>query len=254
MTNEEMAIAIYKGQKTLLKDLYLNNRGIIYNHAKSFYNRNSERCKRCGIEIDDMINEVYFILPDIVKAYNQSNKPYKFVTFLKYPLITCFSELAGIRTKTQRKEPLNLSHSLDALISETEGITFGDTIEDTNAIKIFEKTDKCDYFNTLYEEINNLSEKEQKTIKRHYLNNESLTSIAKSEGVTINAIREHKVKAIRKLRKNEKIQNCYQVDYGVIAYRHVGFKEFSRTWTSSTEWAALVAMGEINNERSDEFE
>ena len=251
MTNEEMAIAIYEGQNHLLKDLYLNNSGIIYKCAVSFFNRNSDRCMQCGVEVSDMMNEAYFALPEAVTAYNQSDKQYKFITFLRFPLLNCFSVLAGLRTKTERKEPLNLSTSLDAPLSDADDLTLGDTIEDITTAEICENIENFDYFNILYEELKKLSEKEQEVVFRHYLNNETLTSIAQSKNVYINAVRQHKVKALRKLRKSEKLKNTYYSDF---SYHCVSYKEFNRTWTSSTEKAVLFAMGELNKERGDMFE
>ena len=213
MTNEEMAIAIHKGQNLLLNDLFLKNRGIICECAKSFYNRNFERCMQCGVELSDMINEAYFVLPESVLAYAKSDKKYKFISFLKFPLINCFSSLVGLRTQSGRKEPLNLSRSLDAPISDTEDITLGDTVEDIKAAELYARIEESDYFNILYSEIKRLSEIEQRIIIRHYLNNETLTSIAQSENVSINAIRDKKIKALRKLQWSKTLKINYQTEH-----------------------------------------
>ena len=252
MTNEEMATAIYEGQNHLLKDLYLNNRGIIYKSAISFYNRNSDRCMRCGVEVSDMVNEAYFVLPAAVTAYNQSDKQYKFITFLKFPLINCFLSLTGLRTQTGRKEPLNLSTSLDAPVSELDDITLGDTVEDMTATERYEKVEKSDYFNILYAELERLSDEEKKVIFLHYLKNQSVTNIAASENMTVNVIQSYRNKALRKLRRSEQIRKAYFLG---VAFRNVGMEEFTRTHTSSTEWAVFNSLpsDNSNKKRSDVY-
>lgn len=242
MTNEELAIRIENGEPELMTDLYNNCRRLLGMVALRYYNQYPSRCAECGIEITDLINESYFALPAAVKAYCASDREYKFTAFLRYPLAKIFNQLLGFRTKQGQAEPLNHCRRLDEPVPGADDLTYGDMVEDISAAEIYEEVEKRADFATLYEEMEKLSDKEQDVLKRHYFENETFSNIARSDGVSNNAIQQHKVKALQKLRKSKRMIDCYRADYGVLAYRHVGHSEFSRTWTSSTEWAALKAM------------
>lgn len=244
MTNEEMAIAVYNGQKSFIADLYINNTGFIFNIAKSFYNRNLERCERCGIELSDMMNEAYFVIPSAVEAYIKSNKQYKFITFLRFPLLNCFSYLAGLRTQSGKQEPLNLAKSLDEYISEnkTDETTFLDTIKDDRAefednlinnialSEIFPSV-KSALQNKLYFDV----------IEQRYKFNRSLDYIGSLYGITPQIVRQIEYKALRELRKpKHKTIAAFKDEYIDMSLTRSGLSCFRATQTSSVEWAVLM--------------
>lgn len=241
MTNEDLAHLIYSGQNDLLNDLFLQNRKLICKISASYYRRNFERLKQCGIELDDLINESYFVLSECVKAFCESHQDYKFTTFLKYPLINCFNTIAGLRTKTAQKEPINTALRLEAPTGDlTEDITLGETIPDEKAE--FEndilmrmtiggvfgavKNALQDY--PLYYDV----------IHMKYVQGLTGVKIAEKLGVSHQYVNDIINKAMRILRhpKSKTIRE-YRDEIIGTSIRMSGLKQFEYTGNSSVEWA-----------------
>lgn len=245
MTNEELAERIYSGQNELVGELYTQNRGIIYKYAKGYYNRHTERCNRCGIELDDLLNQSFFALPEAVTAYNENNtKGHTFLAFLKYPLLKSYNELTGYRTKTGTKEPLNNCTSLDAPVSSTDeadDTCFGDLLADDAADfedKLLTDITLSGVMDAVKKTLNN--DKYFDVIKRHYILNMTQTAIAKELGCNGSNVRQIIVKSLRILRKPEnKLMAAYRDEIIGASYHLGGLGRFHRTNQSSVEWAVL---------------
>ena len=244
MTNEEMAIAAYNGQKSFLADLYINNTGLIFNIAKSFYNRNLERCERCGVELPDMMNEAYFAIPSAVEAYNQSDKQYKFITFLRFPLQSCFVSLIGMRTQSGKREPLNLAKSLDEYISEDKAdeTTLLDTIKDDRAEFEDNSIDSLalsEVFPAAKAALQN--ERFFDVLEQRYKYNKSFRSIGELYGMSAEKIHQIEYKALRELRKpKHKTIAAFKGEFIDMSYTRSGLNYFRTTQTSSVEWAVIM--------------
>ena len=130
MSNEELAVLAYAGNNTAMGELYQNCYRFIYKVANSYHALYQNRLTACSVQFEDMLNEAYFAIPEAVKAFNEQEAQYKFITFLSYPLLNCFNKLAGLRTSKTRKEPLNSYKSLEADIPGTDDLILGDTIMD----------------------------------------------------------------------------------------------------------------------------
>jgi len=242
MTNEELAKCIYSGQNELLGMLYNQNSKLIYKLARNFYRRYSERLGRCGVEFDDVLSECFFVLPEAVKAYCESDSGYRFVTFLKYPLMNCFKTLLGVRTKAEQKEPLNSAVSLDSPIgNDMEDLTLGDTVADEKA----EFEDDTLYNITLSGVFGAVKEalKDKPllydVIHMKYAQGMTQTQISEKLGCSGNYVHTLIYQAMRKLRQpHAKIIQEYRDEIIGMSLHMGGLSHFKNTGTSSVEWAA----------------
>lgn len=263
MTNEELALHIADGNKDLIGELYQQNKGLLYKYAYRFYILHSERCAGAGITLDDMMNECYFAVYTAAKSYAKGNREYRFTSYLHYSTLQYFQQMAGIRTKQQRKEPLNSCKSLDTSIEDTDGLMLADTVEDIEAA---EKTDilidRLAYSNVFPEVKRILADEPEKynTVYAIYHDNISMVEWAKITGVTPEAVRQQKQNALRLLRrsKSKYLRSLYE-DVIESSYQRSGLNAFKNTKTSSVEWAVMKIdevlhkmIEEVNTEFSDE--
>jgi len=188
-----------------------------------------------------MINESYFVLSECVKAFCESHQDYKFTAFLKYPLINCFNALAGLRTKTAQKEPMNTALRFEAPAGDlTEDITLGETIPDEKAE--FEndilmritiggvfgavKTALLDY--PLYYDV----------IHMKYVQGLTGVKIAEKLGVSHQYVNDVINKAMRILRQpKSKIIAEYRDEIIGVSIHMSSLSRFNYTGQSSVEWA-----------------
>ena len=93
----------------------------------------------------------------------------------------------------------------------------------------------------LWKMVDDLSPREQEIIKEIFLQNRTCEDIGKEQGVSNQRISQIKLKAFDKIKKQaegKKLLRMAQDVYG-IAVKGTSFSAFQRTWTSSTERAAL---------------
>lgn len=189
-----------------------------------------------GWEIDDLLSASWFGVERAIKDF-ELDKGYEFSTYLRHHVNNTIHEFLGIRNG----KAVHYHTSLDEEIPGTDEMTYLDTIEDETAADAFEEAEKSVYYSVLLDEVDKLPQMQKDTLKRHFLNNETLNGIATSRNVSRESVRQHERAALRSLRKSKKLRDCYYEDF---AYRHVGVTVFNNTWTSSTEWAALKVMQE----------
>lgn len=248
MTNEELAKNIYySGKNELIEDLYNKNYGILYRYAKGFYNGHFKRLTKCGVEMDDMMNEGYFALLYAVKAYCESDTDYRFTAFLKYPLLNRFKMLAGLKTKAETNEPLNNALSLDAPISEEDSDTaLADTIYDKSSNfedELLYKIISDEVFKTVKSILSDCPELYNVIYMRFALNM-PISKIAERLKITQSDVRSAEQRAFRILRgsKSKDIKEYFDALIGT-SYRLGGFTRFKETHTSSVEWAVMKMDG-----------
>lgn len=251
MSNEEMAVLISGGKNDLLSNLYVQNKALIYQYAYRFYNRHLERCRKCGIEIDDLCNEAFFALCEAVEAYCK-DKEYKFTSYLRYPLQNRFNVLIGYRTKTGLKEPLNNCMSLDKPIYNSDGeeLELKDIISDETASfedDVLERFAYSGIFSAVKETLQD--DFAYDCIDMNYRQGISQKTIAEKYGLTGNYISFIIRNALGQLKKKPNtafMRACHDVID--VSYRMHGVSRFNYTWTSSTEWAVLKLI-----ENDDKF-
>jgi hypothetical protein len=76
----------------------------------------------------------------------------------------------------------------------------------------------------------------REVIKRHDINDESLSDIAQRKGVPYHEITVDRRRAFRQLKKAlQPLAKAHGLDQRTQWYRHVGVNEYRNTWFSSTE-------------------
>ena len=194
-----------------------------------------------GWEIDDLMSAAWVGVEKLIKDFDP-DKGYKFITYLKFYTSNTIREFLGIRSGKKLQHNI----SLDEEMPGADGITYGDTIEDDSIMGMFEDAENADYYRTLLDEVDKLPQIQADTLKRHFLSNETLNGIATSRNVSRESVRQHERAALKALRRNKKLRDCY---YEEFAYRNVGVTAFNNTWTSSTERAALKVI-ELANQNN----
>ncbi len=224
---EETVIKIQNGE-SLKNELYEG----VYKFLYLICGKYAQYAAWKGYCIDDLMSVAWLGVECAVKSYD-AEKGMMFVTYAAFYVKSAIRHFLGFGKQAAP------TLSLDAPVKGTDKLTFADTVEDEQISGEFERVESCDYFDALYAEIDKLNNTHRDVIKRHYLNGETVSSIADSEGVSQNDIQRIKNKALRELKNNRVLKERYVHE---VAYRHVGVTDFKTTWTSATEWAAVKVL------------
>lgn len=65
-TNEELAVRAQAGDKGAILQLWNQTRGIIFMILARYYNRNPDRFTRCGVTMDDLEQEGFFAVLEVL--------------------------------------------------------------------------------------------------------------------------------------------------------------------------------------------
>ena len=111
-SNEELATLIKQGDNGYLPQLWEQVRKIVVMIATKYFNRLENKC---GLELDDLIQEGYFGVLKAVEYYKPDSE-YKFSSYLNLNLKNVFDKMTGIRYGGENDKILNCALSLDAPI------------------------------------------------------------------------------------------------------------------------------------------
>lgn len=126
MTNEEMAIAIQRGDSSMVPQLWNKVERLVAWKA----NKVIAALSPCAvIEYDDLYNSGYIALTDAVERYDPERYN-GFIGLFMLCLKTAFADATGYQTGRQQRDPIHTAVSLDTVIPGTDDVTFGDTISD----------------------------------------------------------------------------------------------------------------------------
>ena len=141
--------------------------------------------------------------------------------------------------------------SLDAPVKgfEEEGFTVGDSVPSGEDME-WNTLDRLQHEQlkaVLWECVDSLQGRQPEVIRKQYQENMTLEAIGKEYGVSREAIRQDQAKALRELRKpktSKRLKPFLPEDERIFSMGIVGngAERFNRTWTSSTERAALKVM------------
>lgn len=244
MTNEEMALAIQQGDKSLTAPLWEQLRRLIGMYAGRCFNRMRGFCAAAGVTEEDLLQTGFLALLDAVRAYN-TESGYKLTAFLKYPLQNRFNALLGLRNAKARNTPLNNCDSLDEPIGdEGDGVTRLDVIPDENAQQAFEDAIDREWRRSLRsveEELidRHLTRNEAAAVRASYFEGLKPQPIADQMGVTRSCVQQFREHGLRKLRIGEprrKLQPFLDDEYSALGLRGTGFSAFKNSG-SATERA-----------------
>ena len=141
--------------------------------------------------------------------------------------------------------------SLDSYVGEDGDNTVGDMIPGDTDIEgfVLDKIEREELEHVIWSVVDTLPGNQPQVIRSLYREGNTLKATGKIiGGVSVERVRTIKQRAIRELRRpsrsNRLIAFLPEAVGGAI-YRHNGIEEFERTWTSSTERAALKMYEEI---------
>ena len=240
MTNEELLRQIRNGEgdDLTLSTLWAQVCHLFYMHSDGLYRRHKDHAVSCGVERDDCRQVCWFAFLDAIKAYNaKPNTELKFSTFIKFHVRRRVYELLGYRTS--KREPLNGAVSLDAPLpgSEEEKINISDTIADPSAEMPFEVIDGSDIAAEVEGIISALPPKQAAAIRGRFWQDRTLTEVGAEMGLTPKQIHNQYREAIRKLRRDKRLQEIHDNYYAnTTLTKHTGFRFFKENGMSSVEW------------------
>lgn len=141
--------------------------------------------------------------------------------------------------------------SLDAPVKglEEDGITVGDGVPSHENMEeaVLDKVEHEELQTVLWDLVNQLPGRQPEVIKSRYQEGKTLEAISQRYGVSREVIRQDEAKALRKLRKPKRtrVLKPFLPEADRIYSMGItgnGVDRFNRTWTSSTERAALSAL------------
>lgn len=137
--------------------------------------------------------------------------------------------------------------SLDAYLSEDDenSKTAGDMIPSDMDVEslVLDSLEACMVNDTVWEVVGSLPDNLAGIIKDRYREGKTLKEIGQSAGIPLKEIYSMEAAAMRGLRRPERRNRLAMLLPELVearAYRHIGVAGFNRTWTSSTEKAALM--------------
>ena len=239
MTNEELVAAIQAGNDDLMCQLWKQCKGFICQQAlkwdRAFQNRPD-------FDVDDLTQAGYMALCEAVRGYQKDRGG--FLGFLSFYLKIEFSKVAGCRTETQSKEPLNGAVSLDAPAynDEDSNVLFGETLpfndpgfEDVERDLMNEHLAKV-----LDQAMKELPDNQRRVIELYYLHRMTYIQIAKILYCSTSYPGQLVKDGLKGLRCGRYAPTLSEILYGERNYyKHTGFSSWKYSGSSSPEWELL---------------
>ncbi len=247
MTNEEMALAIQQGDKSLVEPLWKQLHGLIEMQVRQYFTLKKGLCVAAGVAEEDLIQTGFFAMLDAVRAYNPK-RGYKLTAFMHYPMQRRFNALLWKGTIGARRDLLNGCDSLDEpLCGEDIDFTRAGALSDEKAQQAFEdiiESEWCRGLRAVEDEMidKRLSEREAVVVRGTFFDSLTLESLANQFGVTCEWVRQLREKGLRKLRTGESLRRLRPFlddEDGALGLRGTGLSAF-RTGGSATERAVEV--------------
>lgn len=140
--------------------------------------------------------------------------------------------------------------SLDDYLSDDEETTVGDMVPGCDDVEriVLDEIERNELKKILWSMVDSLPQKQPQVIRSLYQEGKTLKATGKIIGASPERVRTIKQNALRELRKPDRkrvLALCLPEAIESMAYHHNGTSEFERTWTSSTELAALKIYEEI---------
>lgn len=160
----------------------------------------------------------------------------------------------GISLKTME----NMEHnahmgrigSLDACLDDEGDTIAGEMVQGGDNVEreVLDRVESEEFKTVLWEMVDSLPDKQPFVLRSIYQNERTLKQTGEMIGVSAERtrrIRDAALRAFRRSGRKEKLMAFLPEAVECLAYRHNGVAEFGRTWTSSTELAALKMYEEI---------
>lgn len=236
-TNAALAALAAAGNTFALGQLWEVNKGFVRRQLWQWYEKNKPVADNAGLSFEDLVQEGYFAVDYAAKHYSAEQG--SFTTYLSYALLkqirtaTCGEHARVIATKDGRRvavsaNPLNECSSLDTPVGEDgSDTTLGDLQEDPAAAHEFQQAENEIYNEELHaaleEALNKLTPRQADIIRRHYFGGKSFAEIAREDGTSTVAPRNHEVSAFIALRQNPALARWHDDIISTKAWSGTGF-------------------------------
>ncbi|MDO5540873.1 MAG: sigma-70 family RNA polymerase sigma factor [Eubacteriales bacterium] len=155
----------------------------------------------------------------------------------------CYYLGIGYERLDQLKQAMLMDdmESLDVPIREGEDGSLYDLLPDQEdpECAVVEQMQQEQLRDTLWSMVDNLPGQQPTVIRMRYQEGKTLKEVGSAAGLTIEQARQQQNKAIRELRRSRELQSLRYGDTYSKALKGNGVEHFNRTWTSSTEYAAI---------------
>ena len=207
LTNEELAEQIQGGNKQLIPELWERVKRLMFKLSYAYYKQHIDRCAFAGVALEDLQQESFCAFMNAVYAFKPDGG-FRFLSYIKLPLLTCFNSLLGIRG---RKEPINEAVSLDAPLPGTEeSMTLGDTLKDQDAAIDYDDAERRIYCQELHEamekSLETLDQQQRLIIREYWYKGKGCAAIGAQIGLSRHVVRNVENKAMRSLRKPRSVK------------------------------------------------
>ena len=241
-TNEALAALAAAGNTFALGQLWEINKGLLHRCFWQWYDRNKAVADEHGITLEDFDQEGFFAVQAAAKAYDPEKG--SFATLLGYYVQSQINKaVCGEHSRLVTIEdgkpvrlsanPLNTCTSLDVPVGEDgSGTVLADLQEDPAAAHEFQQAEDEIYNEELHaaleEALNKLTLRQADIIRRHYFGGKSFAEIAREDGTTLNAARNHEVNAFIALRQNPALVRWHDDIISTKAWTGTGWNAWNR--------------------------
>lgn len=242
-TNAALAALAAAWNSFALGQLWEINRGLLHRLFWQWYSKNKAVADSAGLTIEDFDQEAFFAVQAAAQAFDPEKGT--FATLLGYYVqnrirkVVCGEHGRLMTTEDGREvrisaNPLNGSTSLDTPLDDTDGgsSTLGDLQEAPAAVQAFQAAEDDLYTEELHaaleEALNKLTAKQADVIRRHYFGRKSFAEIAREDGTTLNAARNHEVTAFIAMRRNPALVRWHDDIISAKAWTGTGWNAWNR--------------------------
>ncbi len=241
-TNAALAALAAAGNSFALGQLWEINKGLLHRLFWQWYSKNKAVADSAGLTIEDFDQEAFFAVQAAAQAFDPEKGT--FATLLAYYVqaqinkAVCgeHSRLVTAENGKQVKlsaNPLNDCTSLDVPVGEDgSGTVLADLQEDPAAAHEFQQAENEIYNEELHaaleEALNKLTPRQADIIRRHYFGGKSFAEIAREDGTSLNAARNHEVNAFIALRQNPALVRWHDDIISTKAWTGTGWNAWNR--------------------------
>lgn len=201
ITNEELVSAIQAGERRRI--------GELWTQVERFVSMQAGKCIRQlkgygGVTEEDLYQSGFLAMVDAADRYNStSGKP--FIGYLSFYLQTYFAQAAGYRTN--RRDAVDYSHSLDDPIPGTDDLTVSDTVEDESAAADFDHAEHRVWLEQLHAALEQalvqLPDEQANMLRRRFYKGQTRTEISKECGIGYETVRKLEQTGLQSIRRGK---------------------------------------------------
>ena len=238
---EDLEQESFFGLRTAV-DYYDPGKGVLFMSYASYWIKQSARryLDECGsvLRLPAHIRDQVFHYDQVVKDYQRRNGRKPTDSELMRALTVDAKKLQQIKKYAVYIRPA----SLDKAVSmEDDTFTLGETVADPNDHfqNLDDQLDDEILKQTLWDEVDKLTEKQADLIRKRFKQNKTLKETADSMGTTIEGARSIQRCALHKMRRSSSIRQFAEEYISAKAYSGTGLSAFMNSGSSATERTAL---------------